>query len=224
MELVLKGVIFDLAGVLISGSSGEFYQEVRQKYNFKIDHNLWRDLYNKASAGAISYAEFVGDMASELSIMPADLEKKFADIVSNRARIVHEAYDVLFHLQMLGMRSVILTNNIAEWVRIIEGKFRFKRFISQILVSATLRVRKPDPKAYLLAANSIGTPPQQLVYVGDEDEDIKGARDVGMRTVFIAGEDSLSQYCHYRIWNLREILKFQMFRQNRVSNRGRFNS
>jgi len=213
MELVLKGVIFDLAGVLVSGSSREFYQEMQEKYNLKIDHNLWRDLYRKASAGAMSYAEFVKGIASELSTMPADLEKKLADVVSSKARIVHGAYDVLLHLQKRGIRSVILTNNIAEWVRIIEGNFRFKRFVSQILVSAVLCVRKPDPKAYLLAANSIGVPPQQLVYVGDEDEDIRGARNVGIRTVFIAGEDSLSRYCHYRIWNLREILKFPMFTQ-----------
>ena len=206
----VKGIVFDLGGVITTGNAKAF-SDLVQKHDLEINYELWRKLYRRASGGEILYKEFVDSLAKSASIPAKDLEARVAQVVSSRVRIVDGAYCTLINAQRLGLRCIILTNNIAEWVDIIEKRFRLRRFVPQILVSSLMRVRKPNPKAYLVAANAIGIAPQDLVYVGDEDEDIKGARSIGMKTIFIPGEESFSEYCHYRIWNLREILQLPLF-------------
>lgn len=208
-----NGVILDLGGVIVIGNSGVFYREIVGKHNLNIDYDIWRTLYKQTSSGAIAYPKFIESLASKLSIPSAELEVKVTEAVFNGARIAEGAYDILLQIKKLGLRSAILTNNIAEWVNIMERKFHFKSLVDAILVSSSSKVRKPAPKAYIFASMVIDRIPQQLCYIGDEDEDIRGARSVGMKTIFIAGEDKFSEYCDYRIWNLREILKLPILQR-----------
>ncbi|ENU30736.1 MULTISPECIES: HAD family hydrolase [unclassified Acinetobacter] len=58
-------------------------------------------------------------------------------------------------------------------------------FFSSILVSEAVGLRKPDPKIFLLSCTQLGVPPQDCIFVGDNEiADIQGAKKVGMRTIF----------------------------------------
>jgi|GEM_PF-1929140 len=207
----VRGIVFDLVGVIVDGNSRAFYRELCTKYSFNIDYQLWGELYHQVSAGEIAYSEFVRSLSSRLTISTADLETKLAKTVSSRARIIYGAFDVLLQVKKLGLRTVILTNNISEWVGIIDAKFHLSSLVEKFFVSSMINVRKPSAGAYLLSANALDIPPQHLVYVGDEDEDIRGARAAGMTTVFIPGEDRTSYSCHYKVSNIREILALPLF-------------
>jgi HAD superfamily hydrolase (TIGR01509 family) len=49
-----------------------------------------------------------------------------------------------------------------------------------MVISCTAGVRKPEPAAYLLAAELIGQPPEQCLFVDDLRSNVAGARAVGM--------------------------------------------
>lgn len=211
LMLKIGGVVFDLFGVLVKGGSRKFYNELNS-IGINLQYQDWRLLYRKASAGDISYQVFVDTLASKSSAGSAEIEEKLAEMVSESADAVFGSRDLLLRLKKAGLPLAILTNSIAQWVNLIEGKFRFKNLVRGILVSSAIKARKPSPRAYILAAQMLGLPPTQLVYVGDEDEDIRGARNAGMVTVFIPGEDSLSEHFHYRVSNLQEMLDLPIFK------------
>lgn len=52
-----------------------------------------------------------------------------------------------------------------------------------ILISAQVGLRKPDPKIYLLAADRIGAPASACVFVDDFSVNVEGAETVGMKGV-----------------------------------------
>ena len=55
-----------------------------------------------------------------------------------------------------------------------------------VLSSEMARCYKPDSGLFLEMLRRLGVTPEQAVYVGDRQfEDVKGAKDVGMRTVWI---------------------------------------
>ena len=213
MENFIKGIIFDLTGVIVIGNSRAFYTELTLGYNLNFNYQIWRSLYRQASSGVITYSHFVESLASKLSIPPAELELKIAASVSTKVRIAKGAYEVLLQVKRLGLRSAILTNNIAEWVGIIERKLNFGNFVDAILVSSSIKVRKPSARAYILASIAIDRIPQDLCYVGDEDGDVRGAKKVGMKAVFIPGEDEFSEYCDYMIRNIGEVLKLPLLQK-----------
>ncbi|MEE8114662.1 MAG: HAD family hydrolase, partial [Nitrososphaerales archaeon] len=133
-------------------------------------------------------------------------------VISKNVSIINSGDALLSHLEETGVPFVILTNSISEWVEITLEKLNILGLASPIVISSAIRVRKPRPRAYMLAAEALGRTAQDLVYLGDEDEDVRGAKDVGMYSVFIAGEDEVSLSCDYQISNLSEIMDLSFVR------------
>jgi len=77
-------------------------------------------------------------------------------------------------------------------------KLEINQFFNAVLVSEAVGWRKPHSKIFEEALRKLGVPAEETVYVGDSpDEDIKGAKTAGMRTVFVS-----SQF--YSLENLKE--------------------
>jgi len=68
-------------------------------------------------------------------------------------------------------------------------KLGIGRFFNTILVSEEAKWRKPHRRIFEIALQRLGTTAEETVYVGDSPlEDIKGARIIGMRTVFVPSQ------------------------------------
>jgi putative hydrolase of the HAD superfamily len=77
-------------------------------------------------------------------------------------------------------------------------KLGINQFFNAILVSEEVGWRKPSRKIFEEALRRLDTTAEETVYVGDSPlEDIKGAKDVGIKTVFVP-----SQF--YSLENLHE--------------------
>jgi len=65
-------------------------------------------------------------------------------------------------------------------------RFGLRRFFEAIVVSGELGWRKPSPRIFEAALSRLSSGPGETVFVGDDCEaDIAGAREVGMRTIFV---------------------------------------
>lgn len=74
-------------------------------------------------------------------------------------------------------------SNYGPWYALIDAKLNLSRFLSWSFVSCKTGVRKPDPRAYLGAAEALGVPASACVFVDDRPSNCAAARAVGMRTV-----------------------------------------
>lgn len=59
-----------------------------------------------------------------------------------------------------------------------------------IIISGEVGIVKPDARVYRLAAGRLGVPPGECLFVDDYDENIAGARAVGMQTLHFAPVDA----------------------------------
>jgi putative hydrolase of the HAD superfamily len=76
-------------------------------------------------------------------------------------------------------------------------KLGINQFFNAVLVSEEVGWRKPNTKIFEEALRRLGATAREVVYVGDSPlEDIKGAKAVGMKTVFIPSQFySLENLC-----------------------------
>ncbi len=96
--------------------------------------------------------------------------------------------------------KVCLVSNFTYAPVIYAGlrKLGINQFFNAVLVSEEVGWRKPHMKIFEKTLRRLGLQREEVVYVGDSPlEDIKGAKDVGMKTIFIP-----SQF--YSIENLYE--------------------
>jgi len=77
----------------------------------------------------------------------------------------------------------------APVIRAALRKLGINQFFNAVLISEEVCWRKPHPKIFEKALSRLGASPMETVYVGDSPkEDIKGAKALGMKTVFVPSQ------------------------------------
>nr|MDO8099103.1 HAD family hydrolase [Candidatus Njordarchaeota archaeon] len=88
----------------------------------------------------------------------------------------------------------------------ILSKFDLRKFFDVIVVSREVGWVKPSPKIFKAALSSLKMRSSQCVFVGDDAEaDIKGAKGVGMKTIFISKKGSTCQEADATIRHITEL-------------------
>lgn len=102
----------------------------------------------------------------------------------------HDAKATILELHRRGYLLGILANTITE-TEIPDWMFtdRVTGYFKTIILSSKVRVRKPDPTIYLLAARVIGVEPARCAYVGDNPiRDVEGAQAAGFGMMILYHE------------------------------------
>jgi len=77
-----------------------------------------------------------------------------------------------------------LLSNADETLRDRLRSFGLERLFDGIVISADVGMAKPEPEIYALAAESIGLPAAECVFVDDMESNIAAARSAGMQGVY----------------------------------------
>jgi putative hydrolase of the HAD superfamily len=71
------------------------------------------------------------------------------------------------------------------------ANLHIRSFFRVIVDSTQVGISKPDPRIFLRAVEELGVPLADAVFVGDSPaRDMAGARGVGMRHIWVAGEEA----------------------------------
>jgi len=89
-------------------------------------------------------------------------------------------FDAVADLRRAGVRTGLLSNS---WGGESYDRSRFDELFDVLVISGEEGVRKPDAEIYEIAAQRIGLPAEELVFVDDIPGNLKPARALGMHTV-----------------------------------------
>jgi HAD superfamily hydrolase (TIGR01509 family) len=79
-------------------------------------------------------------------------------------------------------------SNYPEWYAWVEECVGLSRYVRWSFVSCHTRLRKPDPAAYRFAAERLGLPPGQLLFIDDRRDNCEAARSIGMQAIHFQGD------------------------------------
>lgn len=81
-----------------------------------------------------------------------------------------------------------------------------ENYIDLELTSRNVGYRKPNPKGFKAMAEKWNFNPEEIMYIGDEEKDITGAKAIGMKTALINREQSEKRFGQdYTIATLKEV-------------------
>jgi putative hydrolase of the HAD superfamily len=106
-------------------------------------------------------------------------------LASLRFRPYPDAASALGRLRLLGIRSAVVSNWDVS-LRAILGEIGLGGLLDDVVVSAEVGVRKPDPMIVEAALRRLRCPAQNALMVGDSPEtDVAGAQAAGVRAVLL---------------------------------------
>jgi putative hydrolase of the HAD superfamily len=218
---LIKAIIFDFIGTLTSvknysleNSKTKLHKAIK-KAGFNINAESFLEKYSQSHEKyrVIRYQELV-EVTNAIWISEALNNLGFK--TNPEDTHIKTAVNVFFedYLNSLKLRPYVkkllnkvsteyklgLISNFTYAPVIYAGirKLGINQFFSAILVSEEVGWRKPNKKIFEETLRRLDTIPEETAYVGDSPlEDIKGAKAVGMKTVFVP-----SQF--YSLKNLHE--------------------
>ena len=208
----VKAMIFDMGGTLIEFERLPWslmqIVEVNELYAFlskrngtvpslKLFADSYRELWKEARDTSISDRKeldlgvFLGNVCSRVGIETDDqllralVETHYAP-VRRELTVYPDVTETLDTLRTRGYRLGLLSNTM--WPREFHDadleRFGLDRFFKVRFYSSDFPCRKPHPEIFLAAAEALGVPAENAVYVGDFPErDIVGAQAAGMKGI-----------------------------------------
>jgi len=201
-----RGVFFDLYGTLL------IYGNMNQAWSDWLDCVLTnlrdiglemsrRDFANRCQGffswpdpdenlSLTLYERRIYDFAKQLGVamnldQAQEAARKSVQAWQSHIKLDKEAPGVLSKLKDRVEVALITNFDHPPHVRSVLKETGLSQFFRTIIISADAGCRKPDPRIFDQALKSNNLLPQEVIYVGDSSEDVKGAIAAGITPILI---------------------------------------
>jgi FMN phosphatase YigB (HAD superfamily) len=206
----IKGILFDYGGTIDSNGKhwAEVCWEAYAAYSVPVTKEQFREAYvygerylaqypviephdnflillRKKMQIQLKYLIDKGflpdnDKSSQYFIAISNQCYNFARSISEKAKPVIAALSTRYPL--------ILVSNFYGNIREILRDFELIQYFDEIIESAIVGVRKPDPAIFALGIKTLGLSPEEVVVIGDAySKDIVPAKKIGCHTIWLKG-------------------------------------
>ena len=198
---MIKGYIFDYGGTLDTGGHhwGKVIWHAYERQQVPVSEAQFREAYvhgeRTLGKNPIIQPDFTFRQTLEKKLQ---LQLEFLhqedylsplldDLYSRTQAETRKSREVLLRLKE--QYPMVLVSNFYGNIQTVLDEFGLDGVFSQIIESAVVGVRKPDPRIFSLGVEALGLKPDEVVVVGDSiDKDIVPARQAGCHTVWFRGE------------------------------------
>lgn len=116
-------------------------------------------------------------------------ERYFAHLHANEPMI-----SLMRDLRDRGYKLAICTNNVKEWETRWRAKMPVDEIFHDVIDSAFVGMRKPDPEIYRLTLERLGVPAEEALFVDDIEANCTAAQQLGLHAVwFRSNEQAIAE-------------------------------
>ena len=195
---MIKNIVFDIGNVLVEfrpekvfAELGVSSEKIQGLANATVYSPLWPELDRGVMEEAAVFEkmkEATPEYAKEIDLF---IEKGLGNIVSS----FDYAADWLNGLQERGYKVYLLSNYPESFFeQHSKEKFTFLPYVDGKIVSAYVKLIKPDIRIYEELINTYGLQAEECVFLDDREENVEGAKKAGMKGIqFFSYEDAVNQ-------------------------------
>jgi putative hydrolase of the HAD superfamily len=195
-----KGYIFDYGGTLDTGGQhwGMLLWHAFERHQVPVSESQFRDAYVYAER-TLGRNKIIQPTDTFLQTLKAkvQLELTYLNNESYTDAIVSDVYErtksqtALSRRVLMQMKAspMVLVSNFYGNISVVLQEFGLYGIFAEVIESAVVGIRKPDPQIFLLGVDALGMKPEEVTVVGDSlEKDIIPAKRAGCHTVWLKGE------------------------------------
>ena len=135
--------------------------------------------------GAVSPAEVVQRIAQRTGLAADEVQSVVAAGAAS-LQPIPAALNLMNQLRRPGQPMFFLSNMPAPYAEHLEREYAFVRDFDDGVFSSRVKLIKPDPAIFALAAQRFGLPPAELVFVDDVQANVAAAQAAGWQAVLFS--------------------------------------
>jgi HAD superfamily hydrolase (TIGR01509 family) len=191
---MIRNIIFDLGNVLISFYPSEYLK--KKNYPESIRNIILRDIFHseewrKLDEGTIT----VGEAIESISLKSSLKREEIALIFNLRIEIMFPLDNnvrLLPALKKRGFSVYFLSNFHLDTFEIVSNDYFFFRYFDGGVISADIKIAKPDKGIYELILTKYGLVPGECLFIDDVEENVVGASAAGMKVLNTHGSENIT--------------------------------
>ena len=214
----IKGLIFDYGATLDTCGChwGQMIRHAYERNSIPVSEEQFRDAYVFAErtlgSNPIIQSRYTFYKTLQIKIRiemefikehnywnpsKADIDKAICAVVDDLyARVKEYTHNSVELLALLKKKyRMVLVSNFYGNISVVLNEFGFDGMFQNIIESAVVGIRKPDPRIYMLGVDTLQMKPEETVVIGDSfKKDIVPAKKIGCNVIWIKGETWTDEY------------------------------
>lgn len=207
----IKGIIFDYGGTIDSNGKhwAEVLWEAYQTHNIPVTKDQFREAYVYAER-YLAVNPLIKPEHTFYDLLKIKIELQFEELKSKKylssennssnhiLAISNQCYTFVRDLiseekPLLSLLQdkypMVLVSNFYGNVQAVLKDFGILNYFDEIIESAVVGIRKPDPAIFQLGVKQLNLPPSNVVVIGDSyAKDIVPAKVNGCKTIWLKGK------------------------------------
>jgi FMN phosphatase YigB (HAD superfamily) len=179
-----KNVIFDVGNVLLAWDPRALVRRFADssdqeavQHGIFLHHN-WLEL----DRGDLEEEQAVTMFSARLALPAGEIRDLMLAAKVSLTPIL-DSISYLDELSASGVSPYCITNMARSTFEFVRRRYSFWERFKDIVVSADVRLVKPDPRIYRHALSKFGIDARETLFLDDKDENVEGARAVGLEAV-----------------------------------------
>jgi HAD superfamily hydrolase (TIGR01509 family) len=191
----IKGIIWDMGGVILRTTGDESRQALAKEFNISTE-DLYRLVFDspsaeKATIGMITEIEHWNIVADTLG-MPREKIQELQDRFWAGDQVDKELISFIKGLNE-NHKTGLLSNAWSGARQALNQKNACDLVFKYSMFSYEVRLRKPDPKIYERMLELMGLQAREAIFVDDLMDNVKGAESIGIHGVqFISTNQAIA--------------------------------
>ncbi len=183
-----KAVIFDMDDVVLDSSAahGKAWDTVLERYGVSQSMMKKEEISGVFGMRQKEICEFFVEyfkLDADPKALDAERHRIFMGIMSEEARPSEGLLQLLDMLKSKGMKTALATSAVNEYAGLILDKFGIRGKFDAVVTGDDVKNGKPDPEAFLKAAEKLGVEPGECIVIEDAEKGVQAAKVAGMKAI-----------------------------------------
>lgn len=182
-----KAVIWDMDGVIADTAPyhQRAWQEVFRKRGKSYTEDDFRSNFGKRNDTIIRNILGSHVSAEEMEAITTEKEMSFRESARGNLKPLPGAIELLRSLHEHGFSQALGSSAPIENIRLVTRQLGIEGFFPVIAAGRDVKEGKPSPQGFLLAAEKLGTLPQDCVVIEDATAGVTAAKRAGMHCIAV---------------------------------------
>ena len=188
---MIKIILFDFTGVIVTGGHKKLCRQLSEKYNFpadKIYDVMYTKYFNLFATNKISEPEAYEGPKKEFGF--TETWQELAEMLLRTHVINQPMVDYIAELRRK-FRVVLLTKNIVRYLDWERKEFGLDAMFDDIINTSEINLPKASKETLNYLLNRYHVKPEEILYIDDQEDNLHDAREMGMNVVLYQNFDQV---------------------------------
>jgi putative hydrolase of the HAD superfamily len=181
----IKGIIFDLGGVVVKWDNAIAYRYIEEKYGIAVDtsRRLLEGRIWDVQTGNLDEKRWMADFfMSVIGSLPDGYERLWDETFDRGYEVDEGVVRIIRNLRERGYMLALLSN-IEPSHAAVDRRKKTTALFDKAIYSCEVGLRKPDIGIFKLAGDNLGLKTVECVFIDDIQDYVKASEDAGMKGV-----------------------------------------